>query len=191
MRSVLDWLRTISLVVGVVVLYCTIMALLWAAVVGLVRQPSRAGRFRLGRLRRVVQPMPGGAQRRAHSWEERPWAVVMVLLGAPAVRELSAEFVDFAERRIDWSGLLAASAAWPADQRLLVLTAHELTFDPAIGVERASSELVTLDDPVTLTDMVRIVDDDTVARIHVAMDVHRGTVDLDEALTRLTGPLAR
>src|SRR5215468_7621335 len=179
MRGVLDWLRAISLVVGVVVLYCTIMALLWAAVVGLVRQPDRAGRFRLGRLRRVVEPMPGGV--RARSWEERPWAVVVVLLGAPAVRELSAEFVDFAERRIDWSGLLAASAAWPADQRLLVLTAHELTFDPAIGVERASSELVTLDDPVTLSDMMRIVDDDTVARIHVAMDVHRGTVDLDEA----------
>jgi len=191
MRGVLDWLRAISLVIGAVVLYCAIMALLWAAVVGLVRRPRRAGRFRLGRLRRVAEPMPGGVRRRARSWEERPWAVVVVLLGAPAVRELSAEFVDFAERRIDWSGLLAASAGWPADQRLLVLTAHELAFDPATGVERASSELVALNDPVTLTDMVRIVDDDTVARIHVAMDVHRGTVDLDEALTRLTGPLAR
>jgi hypothetical protein len=190
MQGVQDWLRAISLVVGAVVLYGAVMGLLWAAVVGLVR---RAGRSRLGVRRQAVEPPPGGAERRVHSWEElpgwlfrdRPWAVAVVLLGAPAVRERTAEFVDLAERRIDWPGLLAASAGWPADDRLLVLTAHELAFHPVTRTQRALSE------PVTLTDMVRAGDDDAVARIHVAMDVHRGTVGLDEALTRLTDPLAR
>jgi hypothetical protein len=183
MRGVLDGLQTISVIVGAVVLYCAAMAVLWAALVGLIR--------RVGRSRRI--PMLGRAvdavDRRAQSWEElpgwlfrdRPWAVAVVLLGAPAIRERTAEFVDFSGRRIDWPGLLAASAAWSADQRLLVLTAHELAFDTVTEVERALSE------PVTLSDMVRLVDDDAVARIQVAMDVRRGTVQPDEALTRLTG----
>jgi hypothetical protein len=104
-----------------------------------------------------------------------------VLLGAPVIGERTAEFVDFAERRIDWPGLLAASAAWPASQRLLVLTAYELAFDTGTELERALSE------PVTLNDLVRLLDDDEVERIQVAMDVRRGRVRLDEALTRLTG----
>jgi hypothetical protein len=191
MRGVLDGLRTVCLIVGAVVLYCALMALLWAAVIGMIR---RAGR---GRLRRRAHPpaAPGGAagggdgQRRARAWEElpswlyrdRPWAVAAVLLGAPLIRERTAEFVDFANRKIDWYGLLAASAGWPADQRLLVMTAHELAFDTVTEVERALSE------PVTLHDMVRAVDDDAVRRIQVAMDVRRGRMKVDEALTQLTG----
>ncbi len=186
MRGVLDGLRTTCLVVGAIVLYCGVMALLWAAIVGLVR---RAGRSRSRHRVLAGAAGPDGADRRAQSWEElpgwlfrdRPWAVAVVLLGAPAIRERTAEFVDFGGRRIDWPGLLASSAAWPADQRLLVLTAHELVFDTVTEVERALSE------PVTLNDMVRVADDDAVARIQVAMDVRRGTVKLDEALTRLAG----
>jgi hypothetical protein len=186
MRGVLDGLRTVCLILGAIVLYCGLMALLWAALVRLVR---RAGRARLRRRTHGGEVVPSGHDRRARSWEDlpgwlfrdRPWAVAAVLLGAPAVRDRTAEFVDFAARRIDWPGMLAASAAWPADQRLLVLTAHELAFDTATEVERALSE------PVTLNDMVRLHDDDAVARIHVAMDVRRGTVQLDEALTRLAG----
>jgi len=186
MRGVLETLRATCLVVGAVVLYCAMMALLWAAAVGLVR---RAGRARLRLHVRAGAPLAKGTDQRALSWEElpgwlfrdRPWAVAVVLLGAPAIRDRTAEFVDFADRRIDWAGLLAASAAWPADQRLLVLTAYELAFDTATEVERALSE------PVTLNDMVRLLDDDQVERVHVAVDVRRGTVRLDEALTRLAG----
>jgi hypothetical protein len=184
MRGVLETLRTISLIVGAVVLYCAVMALLWAAGVALTRRVGRS-RHRGG----IRGPAPGGTDRRAQAWDElprwlfrdRPWAVAVVLLGAPAIRERTAEFVDFAGRRIDWPGLLAASAAWSTDQRLLVLTAYELAFDTATEVERALSE------PVTLSDMVRLADDDAVARIQVAMDVRRGTVEPDEALTRLAG----
>jgi hypothetical protein len=187
MRGVLDGLRTICLIIGAVVLYCGLMAVLWAAVIRVVR---RTGRARLRRRAQLAgQGVVGGADRRALSWEElpnwlfrdRPWAVAVVLLGAPAIRERTAGFVDFGARRIDWSGLLSASAIWPADQRLLVQTAYELAFDSATEVERALSE------PVTLNDMVRIANDEAVARIQVAMDVRRGTVKLDEALTRLAG----
>jgi hypothetical protein len=186
MRGVLEALRAICLVVGAVVLYCALMALLWAVAVSLVR---RAGRAR--RRRRVPDGPPASrTDQRALSWEElpgwlfrdRPWAVAVVLLGAPAIRQRTAEFVDFAARQIDWAGLLVASAAWPADQRLLVLTGYELAFDATPSeVERALSE------PVTLNDMVRLLDDDQVERVHVAVDVRRGTVRLDEALTRLAG----
>jgi hypothetical protein len=189
MRGVLDGLQTICLIVGAVVLYCVVMAVLWAALVRLLRAVGRS-RPRDVPVRDVpVRGAAAGAERRAMAWEElpgwlfreRPWAVAVVLLGAPAIRERTAEFVDFAGRRIDWPGMLAASAGWPGDQRLLVLTAYELAFDTATEVERALSE------PVTLKDMVRLADDDAVARIQVAMDVRRGTVQLDEALTRLAG----
>ncbi len=183
MRGVLDGLRTVCLIVGAVVLYCALMALLWAAVIGVVR---RAGRGRVRR-DRAARAAGSGGELRAQAWDQlpgwlyrdRPWAVAAVLLGAPLVRERTAEYVDFASRRIDWYGLLAASAGWPADQRLLVLTAHELAFDTATEVERALSE------PVTLNDMVHAVDDDAVRRIQVAMDVRRGRVKVDEALTQL------
>jgi hypothetical protein len=183
MRGALDGLRTICLIIGAIVLYCAVMAVLWAAVVAAVRR----ARPRLRRRVRVSGLAPPPADRRARSWEElpgwlfrdRPWAVAAVLLGAPAIGERTAGFVDFASRRIDWAGLLAASAAWPADQRLLVLTAYELAFDTATEVER------TLSEPVTLSDLVQVLDDNEVDRIQVAMDVRRGRVRLDEALTRL------
>jgi hypothetical protein len=185
MRGVLDGLRTICVIVGAIVLYCAAMAVLWAALVALVRR----ARPRWRRRATADALAPGGADRRARSWQElpgwlfrdRPWAVAAVLLGAPVIGERTAEFVDFAVRRIDWPGLLAASAAWPASQRLLVLTAYELAFDTATEVER------TLSEPVTLNDMVQLLDDEEVERIHIAMDVRRGRVRLDEALTRLAG----
>ena len=180
-------LLTICTVVGAVVLYCALMAGLWA----LVMRAARRRALAKAEAREAAAAIAVGdpRDRRAQSWEElpgwlwrdRPWAVAVVLLGAPAIRQRTAEFVDFAARQIDWAGLLVASAAWPADQRLLVLTAYELAFDTATEVERALSE------PVTLNDMVRLLDDDQVERVHVAVDVRRGTVRLDEALTRLAG----
>ena len=104
----------------------------------------------------------------------------MVLLGAPAVRDHTAPFVDFANRAIDWAGMLDASDSWPRDQRLLVLTAYEMAFDTPGEVTRAMSE------PVTLQDVVRHLDDDEVERIRVAMQIQRGQLEPEEGLTKLT-----
>jgi len=182
--AVLTIVRTISLVVGVIVLYGAIMACLCTGIVILIR------RIRLARLgRRHPSGEPTGSKTSAVSWEElpewlfhdRPWAVARVLLGAPAIRDRTAEFVDVASRRIDWPRLLSSSANWPAEQRLLVLTAYELAFDTASEVERVLSE------PVTLNDMVEVADDESATRIHLAMEVRRGTLPPHEALSRLTG----
>lgn len=190
MRVGWDVLRMLCTVVGALVLYCLFMAILWALAVRGVRRvgAARAARRLAGTDGPTYDGPVEGADRRARSWEElpswlyrdRPWAVAAVLLGAPPIRARTAEFVDFPSRRIDWSGLLAASANWPADQRLMVLTAYELAFDSSGEVERALSE------PVRLTDVVRLLDDDEVDRLRIAMDVRRGTVGLGEALTRLT-----
>src|SRR5205823_8661039 len=129
-----------------------VMAVIWALVIRTVKRALAA------RARRRIAAEGGqyGANRRAQSWDElpswlyrdRPWAVAAVLLGAPPIRDRTAEFVDFSGRRIDWSGMLAAADSWPADQRLMVMTAYELAFDTAGEVERALSE------PVRLTDVV-------------------------------------
>ena len=97
----------------------------------------------------------------------------------PAVRDHTAPFVDFANRVIDWAGMLDASRSWPRDQRLLVLTAYEMAFDTPGEVARAMSE------PVTLQDVVRHLDDDEVERIRVAMQIRRGRLEPEEGLTRL------
>lgn len=182
MRVVLHVLGTLCTVVGAIVLYSVAMVGLWMALVRVIR-----------RLGGRPQPIPDGAapatgrDRRARTWEElpawlhrdRPWAVAVLLLGGPPIRERTAEFVDFPARRIDWPGLLTASGAWPADQRLLVLTAYELAFDTAGEVERSLSE------QVTLTDVVQLLDDDGVDRVRMAMDVRRGRVAVDEVLIKL------
>lgn len=145
-------LRTICTVVGAVVLYCALMAATWALVV-------RAGRRRA----------------RGLATRDPPWAVAVVLLGAPAVRHRTAPFVDVPNKVIDWAGMLEASSGWSRDQRLLVLTAYELASDPS----GEPSE------PVTLQDVVRHLDDDEVERIRVAMRIRRGRLEPDEGLTRL------
>jgi hypothetical protein len=191
-RVLLSILWTVCAVVGAIVLYCGIMAGLWALAVRLVRQVGAArARHRVEPM--LVSPVPAGAgDRRAQGWSDlpgwlfrdRPWAVAVVLLGAPPIRDRTAAFIDFSGRRIDWPGLLAGSAGWAADERLLVLTAYDLANDSgdvASTLERAQSE------PVTLSDVVRLLDDDQVERVRVAMDVRRGRVEVGEALTRLGG----
>src|SRR6185312_3127136 len=77
---------------------------------------------------------PAGPER-AGSWDDlpaplssdRPWAVAVVLLGAPAVRERTAPFVDGVHRSVDWPALLEESRSWPPDQRALVQGAYELS----------------------------------------------------------------
>ena len=44
-----------------------------------------------------------------------------------------------------------------------------------------------LSEPVTLNDMVEVADDKSATRIHLAMEVRRGTLPPHEALSRLTG----
>jgi len=187
-------LRTICTAVGALVLYCAVMAAMWSVVMraarlrGRLRAEERAAAAALpvaDPRRPGDEPEPG--ERPAKSWEElpswlwrdRPWAVAVVLLGAPAVRERTAPYVDFANRVIDWAAMLDASRSWPRDQRLLVLTAYEMAFDTPGEVARAMSE------PVTLQDMVRHLDDDEVDRIRVAMQIRRGRLEPDEGLTRL------
>jgi hypothetical protein len=186
-------LRTICAVVGALVLYCALMAAMWALVMGTARRRA----LRLAERRAAAAEALAGTkprrpgdsrERRAKSWEDlpswlwrdRPWAVAVVLLGAPAVREHTAPFVDFPNRVIDWAGMLDASATWPRDQRLLVLTAYEMAFDTPGEVARAMSE------PVTLQDVVKHMDDDEVERIRVAMQIRRGRLEPDQGLTRLS-----
>jgi hypothetical protein len=195
--ALLRMLWTVCAIVGAVVLYCGLMAGLWTACVRLVRRagaaraPAVAGAG-LADLDSLAVPVEAGdpRDRRAQSWQDlppwlfrdRPWAVAVVLLGAAPIRDRTAEFVDFQSRRIDWNGLVRASTAWPAADRLMVLTAYELAFDTATEMEHPVS---AASEPVTLTDLVRLLDDDEVERVRVAMDVSRGRVEVGEALTRL------
>jgi hypothetical protein len=131
-------LRGICTVVGAVVLYCAVIAALWYA---LMRVGRRRGRTHADRhaAARAMPVVPGTApvepDRPAGFWDDlpsplsrdRPWAVAVVLLGDPAVRDRSAPFVDVARRSVDWTPLLEASRAWPPDQRLLVQSAYELS----------------------------------------------------------------
>ena len=178
-------LRAVCTVVGALVLYCAVMAAMWAAVMRAARhraqvkaeQHAAAGDIAVGdpreRRAKSFEELPSWL------WRDRPWAVAVVLLGAPAIREQTAPFVDFPNRVIDWAGLLEVSRLWPRDQRLLVQTAYEMAFDTPSEVTREMSE------PVTLQDVVRHLDDDEVERIRVAMQIRRGRVEPDEAVTRL------
>jgi hypothetical protein len=181
-------LRAICAVVGALVLYCAFMAALWILVLRAARRRIRLrAEQRAAADAMAVGDPRSGRDRRAKSWDElpswlwrdRPWAVAVVLLGAPAVRDRTAPFVDFPNRVIDWAAMLEASHGWPRDQRLLVQTAYEMAFDTPGEVARVLSE------PVTLQDVVRHLDDDEVERIRVAMQIRRGRLEPEEGLTRL------
>ena len=182
-------LRTICTVLGALLLYSALMAGLWFAVMRAGKRRARlAADRRMAARELAVAEAPDGRDRRAKSWEElpgwlwrdRPWAVAVVLLGAPAVRERTAPFVDFPARVIDWAALLDESQAWPPDQRLLVRSAYEMAFDTPGEVTRAMT------DPVTLSDVVRHLDDDEVERIRVAMQIRRGRLEPEDGLTALS-----
>ena len=182
-------LRIVCTVVGALTLWAALMAGLWRLVMTAGRRRAEAAadrREEAGRL--AVADLPPGAERRARSWDElptwlwrdRPWAVAVVLLGAPAVRDRTAPFVDFPGRVIDWAGLLDESRGWPPDQRLLVCSAYEMAFDTPGEVSRAFME------PVTLGDVVKHLDDDEVERIRVAMQIRRGRLEPEDGLTALS-----
>ena len=143
-------LRAICTVVGAVVLYCAVIAAFWYALIRVGRRRGRKQAERRAAARampvvpdagpegRPARPSrrsdPAGPER-AGSWDDlppplsrdRPWAVAVVLLGAPAVRERTAPFVDGAHRSVDWPALLEESRSWPPDQRALVQGAYELS----------------------------------------------------------------
>jgi hypothetical protein len=190
---VLAVLRTICTVVGAVTLYCAFMGALWHGVMRAGRRRARAYAARRAGARALAvtppgEPAPAGRDRRARSWEQLPswlwrdrsWAVAVVLLGAPPVRERTAPFVDFPNRVIDWKALLAESQAWPPDQRLLVQSAYEMAFDTPGEVTRAMS------DPVTLRELVRHLDDDEVGRIRMAMQIRRGRLEPEDGIATLS-----
>lgn len=190
----LGLLRTVCTVVGAVALYCAFMGALWYGVMRAGRRRSRLNAERRAAARAMpvtgeAAEAPGsGRERRDRSWGElpswlwrdRPWAVAVVLLGAPPVRERTAPFVDFANRVIDWKSLLEESRAWPPDQRLLVQSAYEMAFDTPGEVTRAMT------DPVTLRDLVRHLDEDEVERIKVAMQIRRGRLEPEDGITTLS-----
>lgn len=185
-------LRAICTVVGAVFLYCALMGALWVLVMRTAKRRTQAAADRRDAAAQLAVAEPRRPmdmrERRAKSWDElpgwlwrdRPWAVAVVLLGAPAVRDRTAPFVDFPNRVIDWAGMLDESSTWPRDQRLLVLSAYEMAFETPGEVDRAMSE------PVTLQDVVRHMDDDEVERIRVAMQIHRGRIEPGAGLTTMT-----
>jgi hypothetical protein len=130
--------RAICMVVGAIVLYCAVIAAVWY---GLIRAGHRRGRRHAERraAARAMPVVPAAApaerERPARSWDDlpsplardRPWAVAVVLLGTPAVRDRTAPFVDVAHHSVDWSALLEESNAWPPDERMLVRSAYELS----------------------------------------------------------------
>ena len=131
-------LRAICTVVGAVVLYCAVIAALWYALVNAGRRRGRTHAERRAAARATpitASGAPVRPERPAGSWDDlpswlwpdRPWAVAVVLLGAPAVRDRAAPFVDFANRSVDWTALLEQARAWPPDQRRLVQSAYELS----------------------------------------------------------------
>ena len=190
-------LRIVCTVVGAVVLYGALMAALWTLVMRTAKHRVRIAAERRSAARRaaaasiVTEPRDPAADprdRRARSWEElptwlwrdRPWAVAVVLLGAPAVRDRTAPFVDFPNRVIDWAALLGESREWPPDQRLLVQSAYEMAFDTPGELTRSLSH------PVSLRDVVLHLDDDEVERIRVAMQIRRGRLEPEDGLTALS-----
>lgn len=143
-------LRAICTVVGAVVLYCAVIAALWYALIRVGRRRGRtqaerraaAGAMPVvpdagpeGRPARPSRRSDPAGPERAGSWDDlpaplsrdRPWAVTVVLLGAPMVRERTAPFVDGAHHSVDWPALLEESRSWPPDQRALVQGAYELS----------------------------------------------------------------
>ena len=133
----LGMLRAVCTVVGVFTLYCTVVAMLWY---GLVRAGRHRGRRRAERraAARAIPVVPSevriGPEQPPEPWPELPswlwadqsWAVAVVLLGAPSVRERTAPFVDVRHREVDWASLLDQARTWPADQHQLVRGAYQL-----------------------------------------------------------------
>lgn len=142
-----EWFVTGSKVVGMIVLYVLLAA-------GLTRWICRRLQYRAAREEgRIAEQAPGGADRRARSWEELPqwvnrhreWAAAVVVLAADPIARRTERYVDFSARRVDWIGLRAASREWEPQDRRFVEVADELAHpQPAEGtLEVAGVESTT------------------------------------------------
>jgi hypothetical protein len=79
------------------------------------------------------------------------------------------------------SGGRDPSRAWPPDQWLLVRSAYEMALDIPWRDRRRR------DDPVTLGDLVRHLDEDEVERIRVAVQIRCGWLEPEDGMTTLLG----
>ncbi len=176
-------LVTVCVIVGAWVLVAAVLATAWTLFVTsrrVTNVPLPAETVGSS----AVQPR----DRRAQTWadvpgwvaRDREWAVAVVLLGAPAVADRTHAFVDFADRSIDWPGLLVAASSWPEDDRMLIYTAYDLASDS----RDAKGE--RLGDHVTLQQMVGL-DQDVADRLQAALDVRRGRCDYLTAVARSGG----
>jgi hypothetical protein len=184
MRTTWDVAQWTCGVLGALVLYAAVVAGLWAGTVQVLRRRPARGRG---------DGPPSLAERRARSWDDlptwlsrdRPWAVAMVLLGAPGIRERTERHVDFRRRQVDWPGLLAEADRWPAKEGLLVAIAYDLAGRPADPRPATDVPAARSPEPVTLEDVITLLDERDVGRVGVAVEVRRGRVEPREALARL------
>ena len=139
---------------------------------------------------------------RAQAWDDVPSrvagdgarAVAVVLLGFLEMAERTHVFVDFGARPIDWGGLLAAASRWPRRERLLVAVAHDLAAPvPAGGAagQPPATRGVDTAGPgpgrVAVAELVTDLDQYALDRVHMALDLRRGTLTYDEAVERSGG----
>jgi hypothetical protein len=105
-------------------------------------------------------------------WESRDpdWATIVVLLGSSAVAARTQPFVDFANRQVDWDGLLLAASEWDRRDRMLIHVAYDLT-------SRATTNEAPAGLPrqlVSVADLVIDLDQSRADLVQAAVNVRRG-----------------
>ena len=105
---------------------------------------------------------------------DRQWAVVLVMLGAPAVADRAQPFVDVVARTVDWPRLLLEASTWSKEDRLLVHVAYDLRDQ---GYAEPAPEPI----PVAVRDLMAEVDQPRTDLIVAALNLRRGTCSLDDA----------
>lgn len=134
--------------------------------------------FVLGRLKSRRPKLSGQHGDRRPRWpddslwvhRDRAWAVVVVLLGAPAIADRTEAFVDVSSRQVDWFGLRVEALSWPREDRVLVHVAHDLT----VGSSTDDQGGVYPAERIALADLVTDLDPSRVDLVQAAVDLRRG-----------------
>lgn len=163
-------------VVGAVTLYSFLTLVLASLVIRRVksRRPRIVPSVADGR-------RPATARVAEQNWQDRDrhWAVILVLLGAPAIAERAEPFVDTVARRVDWPGLLLEASIWAKGDRLLVQVAYDLCDRecavPASGPTAAPT-------PVAVRDLLEEVDQPRTDLMLAALNLRRGSCSFDHAM---------
>lgn len=120
---------------------------------------------------------------------DRQWAVILVLLAAPAIADRTQPFVDLVARKVDWPGLLLEASTWVKADRLLVQAAYDLRDRECAGPVsgRAAAPI-----PVTVHDLLEEVDQPRTDLVVAALNLRRGTCSFEHArkLALRTGKLS-